>query len=252
MDRILIEDYTWRELRQLLERAELRTAVIMVGSTEQHGPHLPECTDALLAQVIGEALARRLDRALLAPTIRVGCSDHHMAFPGTISLRQETLAALLADYVSSLARHGFKNIIVVPTHGGNFAAVAAAAEAARAALPEVTIIDFSALGVLASASAEASAQFGVSAAAAGAHAGEWETSLVIAVRPDLVHMDQAVMGFMSATTDDLAARVFNEGIGALSKDGVLGDPRSATAEKGRVYLGQVVDMLVHFVSERLR
>lgn len=253
MERVLLEELTWPEVRELITSGQVDTVIIAVGSTEQHGRHLPLATDAILAQVIGEELARRLGKALLAPPIRVGCSEHHMAFPGTISLSAATLGALVGDYVASLSRHGFKNIVVVATHGGNFGPLAQAVHGLRAAYPQVNIVDYTDLNHLMSALAGASAEFGVSAEASGGHAGESETSLMLALRPDLVKMERAVRGYVVAVPDaEVAARVFAEGIGALSADGVLGDARLGKAEKGRVYLERFVEALVEMVQPRLR
>src|SRR5512144_2375166 len=88
---VILAELTWPEVRELLDSGQADTAVIAVGATEQHGPHLPLGTDALLAQAIGERLASRLGRALLAPTVTVGRSEHHLALAGTVSLTQETL-----------------------------------------------------------------------------------------------------------------------------------------------------------------
>ena len=95
------------------------------GSTEQHGRHMPLGTDAVLGDEIGWALADRLD-AFMAPTVRFGCSEHHLSFPGTISLSDETFQRIVTDVVASLSRHGFRRIVLLPTHGGNFKPLAEA------------------------------------------------------------------------------------------------------------------------------
>src|SRR5918912_336470 len=81
------------------------TIVVPFGAVEQHGPHLPLDTDAVLGDRLGSLLAERLG-ALCAPTIRVGCSQHHLAFAGTLSLRAGTLKMIVHDLVDSLTRHG--------------------------------------------------------------------------------------------------------------------------------------------------
>ena len=101
--------------------------VVAFGATEQHGHHMPLATDALLGDHFARRLADRLD-AFVAPTVRVGCSSHHLAFPGTLSIADETFHAIVADLVSSLVQAGFTRIVLVPTHGGNFAPLAAAVE----------------------------------------------------------------------------------------------------------------------------
>jgi creatinine amidohydrolase len=106
------------------------TVVVPFGAVEQHGPHLPLDTDAVLGDRLGLLLAERLD-ALCAPTVRIGCSQHHLAFAGTISLRPETLGMIVRDVVDSLAQHGFRRIILLPTHGGNERPLVHAAAAAE-------------------------------------------------------------------------------------------------------------------------
>src|SRR3989304_5372215 len=89
------------------------------GAVEQPGPHLPLGTDAIFGDEIGLAVAERLD-AFLAPTVRVGFSPHHMAFAGTLTVNEETFHAVARSIVRALAEHGFRRIVLLPTHGGNF------------------------------------------------------------------------------------------------------------------------------------
>jgi creatinine amidohydrolase len=93
------------------------TIVLPFGAVEQHGPHLPLDTDSVLGDQLGALLARRL-AALCAPILRIGCSAHHLSFAGTLSLRPETLRMIVLDVVDSLAQHGFRRIVLLPTHGG--------------------------------------------------------------------------------------------------------------------------------------
>src|SRR5579884_3284469 len=116
---VMIERMTWPEIGDAIASGK-RTAIIVAASTEQHGPHLSEATDAVLGEETACRLARRLGDALVAPVIRPGCSDHHLAFPGTISISAELLMDLLDAYVESLRRHGFTTFIVFSSHGGNF------------------------------------------------------------------------------------------------------------------------------------
>src|SRR3954454_9138001 len=120
------------EIRPALAEGR-RDVVVPCGAGEQHGPHLPLDVDAVHAERLGRGggrgrgggvVAERLGTALVAPTIRVGVSPHHMAFPGTISLRPETFEAVYSDYCRSLAAHGFRTILCFSGHGGNFAPLA--------------------------------------------------------------------------------------------------------------------------------
>jgi len=120
---VLLERMTYQEIRTALAEGR-RDVVVPCGAVEQHGRHLPLDVDAVHAERLGVEVAQRLGTALVAPTIRVGVSPHHMAFPGTISLRPETFEAVYADYCRSLAAHGFRTILCFSGHGGNFAPLA--------------------------------------------------------------------------------------------------------------------------------
>jgi creatinine amidohydrolase len=117
-----LEELTWTDVRDALDAGYDRV-IVAAGATEQHGPHMPLCVDALLGEEITAQIAQRLGRMLVAPAVRPGCSEHHMGFPGTISLEQDTMELVLRDYCRSLDRHGFKTIVLMVAHGGNMKAV---------------------------------------------------------------------------------------------------------------------------------
>nr|WP_301289407.1 creatininase family protein [Natronocella acetinitrilica] len=109
---------TWPEVADALKTTEM--AIIPVGAHEQHGPHMAESCDAVLAEAMAHRLAARLHpRVVVAPTINMGVSPHHMNFPGTITLRPETLIAVLRDMVTSLKKHGLTRFLFLNGHGGN-------------------------------------------------------------------------------------------------------------------------------------
>jgi creatinine amidohydrolase len=128
MGALELDRMTWPEVKAALQAGH-DTVVVAFGATEQHGPHLPLATDALIGDHLSRLVAERLG-AFRAPTVRIGCSEHHLAFPGTLSVSADTFAAIVADVLSSLARGGFKRAILLPTHGGNFAPLAAAIDKA--------------------------------------------------------------------------------------------------------------------------
>jgi creatinine amidohydrolase len=249
MKTIRMEEMTWPEIKQAIASG-FTTAVFAVGSTEQHGPHLPTMTDARIGDDLAERVARKLGRALQARTIDVGISEHHVAFAGTISLRPETLLLVIRDYIDSLAHHGFTRIIIIPSHGGNFATVRQAIEAAQKAHPEAEITGFTDLLALTGFLEKASARHGVTAAEAGAHSGENETSMMLALEPDLVAIDRFTPGYIGPLGEAEMKTIFEKGMPALTANGVLGDPRTASAEKGEDYLERWAEFIISKIGTK--
>lgn len=241
-EKVLIEEMTWPEIRAAME-AGADTIVIGVGAVEQHGPHLPEGTDACLAECYAIELARRLGRALAAPVIRPGVSPHHMGFPGTITLRESTLVAIMEDYVESFVKHGFTRFQFFCSHGGNYDTVARRVERFRRERPDCVFLPESdLLEHLGEMNAVARAD-GIPPEAVGAHAGDSETSQMLACRPDSVRMDRAAAGYLGFFDGAAKERLFSGGTRALSEIGVLGDPRGSTAERGRRYVAAGITLL---------
>ena len=246
---IRMEEMNWPDVRAAVV-AGFTTAVVAVGSTEQHGAHLPTMTDARIGDAVAHRIAQKLGNALQARTIPIGVSDHHLAFGATISLQPETLRLIVRDYVDSLVRDGFRRIILLPFHGGNFLPVAQAIEDASSAHPDIDVTAYTDLLGLVGFLAEASAVFGISEEESGAHAGESETSLMMALEPALVDRDRLAPGYVGPMGEKEVVVVLEEGMPALTENGVIGDPRKASAEKGKVYLERLADFLVAEIPAR--
>ncbi|WP_135805706.1 creatininase family protein [Halorussus marinus] len=222
-----LDDMTWTEVEAALEDGT-RTAVVAVGSIEQHGPHLPLRMDTIAGEAVTERIAAKLGDALAAPPIQPGCSGHHMSFPGTITIPPETLMDLIESYCRSLDEHGFECIALVPTHGGNFGPVnTVAPELAREL--DATIVTLADLEENMALMNEGMAEAGVDYEEPSIHAGAAETAVVLAVEEGLVRTDALEPG---AEGEISAARMINGGFEAVTENGVLGDPREGTAEAG--------------------
>lgn len=247
MKTIRMEEMNWPDVRAALA-AGYTTAVVAVGSTEQHGPHLPTMTDTRIGDAVAHRVALKLGNALQARTIPVGVSDHHLAFGATLSLKPETLKLIVRDYVNSLVQDDFRRVIFLPSHGGNFAPVAQAIEDARKAHPGIGITGYTDLLAFVGFLGRASAEFGISEEESGGHAGENETSFMMALEPELVARDRLAPGYLGPTGEREIRIVLEKGMPALTQSGVMGDPRKASAEKGEAYLEKLADFLVAGIS----
>ncbi len=236
-----LEWLTWPELEALLG-AGARTAVVPLGSTEQHGPHLPYATDAVIAEELARRFCTRVPEAIRCPVVTLGCSAEHAAFPGTLDVRAETLIAVLRDVLRSLRLHGFAAAFVFSAHGGNCAPLRAGLDELRAAAAPMRVVGYTDLAEVTALAHRSSAAFGVSADASGHHAGEFETSIMRALRPETVRAAAIDAGRMAGGGD--AQALFYPSLRANAPTGVVGDPRAAGAERADGYLQAWVDVLV--------
>lgn len=226
------------------------TIVVPLGSTEQHGPHLPLGTDTRIAEALGERLCRRLPSALCLPVVPFGIAGEHLSFAGTISIAEETFVQFLGDLLRSLALHGPAEIMVFSAHGGNEAflvknrklleAAAAPAQLLLASIPDQVS---ERLCLLAD-------QAGVSESEAGWHAGELETSMMLDLDSASVRTDQLAAGHLEL--DLPAEKLFYPDLADRVPSGVVGDPRKASARRAESYLSGWVEELLLFYRSRAR
>lgn len=231
-----------------------KTVVILpLGSVEQHGNHLPLGTDTMLAQAVSLAAAEVRGDTVVMPPPWYGFSAHHMRFPGSVTLRPETLLVVVEDIVASLVRHDFRRILIVNGHGGNSGLIDVLASTlghTHYGAARIAALTYFALA------REAIAKLRKSRAGGMGHACEFETSMVQQIRPELVKIDRAETtypdpGSRYLTTDLLgtqAIRLYHD-FADLSPTGTLGDPAYASPEAGKAFFAAVTDELVAFIAD---
>ncbi|AIF84214.1 uncharacterized protein, putative amidase [Candidatus Nitrososphaera evergladensis SR1] len=215
-----------------------KRAIIPIGSMEQHGPHLPVSTDALIAEHVSKLVAQKVG-AFVLPAIAYGVSfEHDPMFH--VSLRNSTLSALVCDACAALASHGVKEIIVINGHHGNIGALQYIAQDLAGRISNDVSVH-----VLHYWHQMKNDELG--------HAGEVETSLVLAIAPELVKMEKAQAGAKNPTAKSKAAYAsITNSPGSFVKitgNGVWGDPKKASAEMGQRLLKEIVAGLAKTISE---
>ncbi len=238
-----LADLTWVEVEQAIATG-YDSLLLMLGATEQHGPHLPLATDTIIAQELAQAVAESLGKTLIAPVLPIGTSDEHLDFAGTLSLSKSTLAALINDIGRSAVRHNFRRLIVLTAHGGNYDAIRLGTEQLRQNWPNLEVIALTDLGDWLKLE---QAQGSVSAKEAGWHAGERETSQLLHLHPDMVRMKRAEAGYLG-DFKAILPQMMTVGLRPVTSNGVLGDPARATAQQGQRYLAQTVQVLVKAIE----
>lgn len=237
-----LAELSWVEAEKALANASV--ALVPVGAVEVYGPHLPQGSDGLVAQEVARRLAERID-AVVTPLVPIGCSQMLMSFPGTLSVSSASLKAYLTDVCDSLAHWGIQRILFINGHAGNVPAIG---EICR---------EFSERGVRCAqvdwwrAVNKAAPDIPESGELAPGHAGEVCTSVVRAVRPDLYVEERMVAespnrGLAGAYPEIMQYdRPYRE----LTASGVIGDPTTASPEKGEAMIERFLDRAQAFLEE---
>jgi mycofactocin system creatininase family protein len=202
--------------------------LVPTGSYEQHGPHLPLHTDTAIATAVAQRVARELaGPVLVAAPFEYGASGEHQGFPGTMSIGTAALQGVLVELVRSVATWA-RRIVFVNGHGGNLAALRASVAVLRREGHDVGWVP-------------------CAVPAGDAHAGYVETSVMLCLAPDQVDLTRAVAGNREPL-DDLMPALIAGGVGSVSANGILGDPRGASAGAGT----RLLATMVHDASSRIR
>jgi creatinine amidohydrolase len=235
---------TWPEA----ERLEAAFGVICVAALEQHGPALPFATDALIGEILAVRVAESFDAPVVVmPVPYGGLSDHHLAFPGTVSFDAPTLRGIVDAYVSALVRMGVHDVFLFTSHGGNFAFLTETA-AAYAGRDDVRLAVYDDRDTYFGATFVGARRAGFDPPETDWHAGGLETSQGLAEFPQLVRPFDEVDGYTAADPGWLD-RVLVDGLHSVSPSGVLGSPAGANAAAGAAIFDALVEVLVARVED---
>jgi mycofactocin system creatininase family protein len=223
-------------MRRILDLAELTSPqigrlsgpvlAVPLGSTEQHGPHLPLSVDTDIAVALCRRLAAARADVVIAPAVAYGSSGEHAGFPGTLSIGQAALETLLVELGRS-ASETFERLLLVSAHGGNAEPVARAVARLRAESRDVYAFMPHWTG--------------------DPHAGRPETSMLLSLHPDRVQMQHAAPGD-PRPLEEIWPLLLSGGVRAVTDSGVLGDPTGATAAEGESLLGELAEALIRDVD----
>ncbi len=256
-------DLSTRDFAQLIAtgQAERTIAVLPVAATEQHGPHLPLSVDtALVDGVVAAALPHLAPdvKVLFLPTQAVGLSPEHARFPGTLTLKSETILRLWTDLGESVAAAGIKKLLIFNSHGGQVSVMDLVARDLRARLD---LLVYSAswfnLPLLDAAGHDVNTLFSADEHRFGIHGGDIETSMMLALDP--AHVDMAQAQNFASTSQDRAQRFDILGNGTSAKlgwqmqdynpAGAVGNAAAATSEKGRAVVDAAGRGLAKLLAE---
>jgi creatinine amidohydrolase len=258
----LWSDWTSADFATLERERERAIAVLPLAATEQHGPHLPLSVDADIAHGIVQAAIAHLPAdlpALFLPVQHVGYSPEHTAYPGTLTLKAETVIRLWTEIAESVAASGVKKLVLFNTHGGNTGLLDVVARDLRARLSMLvyTVANWDRLALAHQAGRAALSRFTPDEQRFGVHAGQIETAMMLALKPDLVRMADAQNFDSTSAVRAQRFDILGRGRGAqlawmaqdLNPFGAAGNARAATPEDGRALIEAAGQALAGLLTE---
>ena len=229
---MLLEEMNWKEIELALQRTQ--TVILPVGATEEHGPHLPIFTDTLQAVEVAKEVARRR-YVFVAPPVSYGVCKSTRGFPGTISISEEALRALIHDILVAFGDSGFKNVLILTGHAGrqHISAIKEACEkvASKSKIRISLVSDFDLINTE-----------GVETPGDG-HAGEIETSRILFLREDLVKSRPSLY------FPQMPKHLLLKDVRHLMGEGHMGDPSKASKRKGQRFFEMSVDGVLAALDE---
>jgi creatinine amidohydrolase len=237
-----LAEVSWSRAEKVLAETDL--ALVPVGAVEVYGRHLPLGSDGYCAQEVSQRLAERVP-AVVTPLVPVGCSQALMSFPGTLTVSSASLKAYLSDMCDSLGTWGIKRILFMNGHAGNVPAIGEICREFIAKGIHCAQVDWWRSVYKAAPDVPESGDLAVG------HAGEVCTSVLMAVRGDLVDVDEMVkeMPKLGLIADYPEVMQYHVTYREITASGVIGDPTVATREKGEAMVNRFLDRLEAFLTE---
>ncbi len=236
-----LEELTWEEAEKAFKEADY--VILPTGSLEQHGLHLPLNVDSLRATYLVDEVLKSSDRyglkLIKLPTLPYGCSEHHMKFPGTITIKPETYIQLIKDIGLSVYRHGAKRFLIMNFHGGNLSALSIAMQIIRRETGMKTYLVHWTSYARDLIDAWTTPGWG--------HACEHETSIILYYRPELVRKHKIVKPKIRSRPPISSFRYFNE----ITNTGGIGDPTKSSAEFAKQLIEKVTERILKALKETI-
>lgn len=243
---VRVEGMLGPQLARLMAERDM-DILIPLGALEHHGPHLPLTTDTIITDSLAGAAAQEVGDMLVAPCLPIGCSDHHLGFVGTASIPKEVVSGYVQAVVVSFLSYGFRHAYVVSGHIGNIPAMEAALKNLPMGMRERTAAYLDWSTHRDKMHRWAREMLKLEPELVGSHAGHSETSMMLHLVPELVDAKVAPVGFIGSPEE--GSKLLRErGMQHVSKVGVIGDPRSATADAGLEYFKVMIEALVGFIQ----
>ncbi|MEM3616266.1 MAG: creatininase family protein [Candidatus Methanomethylicia archaeon] len=238
----ILEEMTWEEAKEAIKLADY--VILPTGSLEQHGLHLPLSVDNIRADNLTNEILKRANKynlkLLKLPTLTYGCSEHHMHFPGTVTLELDTYIKVIRDIAVSMHRHGAKRFLIMNFHGGNLQSLNIAIQIIRKETGMKTYLMHWTQYARDLIEQWAKPGWG--------HACEHETSMIMYYKPELVRKEKIRKPKIKAATPITEFRYFDE----ITDTGGIGDPTIAKPEYAERIIGEVSERMLKILSETIK
>ena len=248
MKKVFLNEFSSLELKRLLENSDKITAIVCFGACESHGWHCCLGPDYFVPTEVAKRVAERTEGVVVVPCVPFGASGHYNKFPMSISLKYETVIAVAEDIFESIVTNGIEHIYILNGHDGNIPALEIAAHNVKIRHPDLKLLYMPAwwekVGSVMGDRFDVWNGLG--------HGGEGETSIMMAIRPDLVNMKNAVSQVPEnmIRINEITDVIWD--ISEISKTGATGDPTKATAEKGSMMLNILVSLISDAIEDMNR